>query len=99
MTHSKPTAAMLRKVCRHPKDESIQARPGSASAAPTLVPDRLMPWAMPRSAVGSQLYTVLAQAGIAPASAAPNAKRNTSRERKPQAAPVRAVNQIGRAHV
>ena len=56
--HTTPSAPRMMKAPRHPAVTISHATAGSAKAAPRREPEKLMPCASPRSAVGSQRRTL-----------------------------------------
>src|ERR1035437_9326775 len=75
VTQATPAAPRMKNGARqfsHATSQDTSVRP---NAAPSRDPPKSTPWAMPVSRTGSQDRMARAEAGNAPASAAPNKKR------------------------
>src|SRR5678816_2043272 len=85
MTHRRPRPPVTRNAARHPKRSVNGGTASAATMTPTLEPLLNIPVAKDRSFCGNQSATVRMAVGKFAASPAPNAKRATVNDQKPDA--------------
>jgi len=89
-----PISPLTPKVQRHPIFMISHGIRNSEKAAPSRLPEKLMPCARPRSFTGNHLKKACAAPGNAPASPTPNRNLRINIWTAFLAAPVRAVNTL-----
>src|SRR5262245_11555183 len=87
-----PTNPKTTNADRQPACSMRTAARYGAVTAPSWAAVNIAPWTRPRSPAGNQREMTRAAFGYAPASPAPNRKRTTNRDTKPNAAPVSIAN-------